>query len=646
MADTDATFDQGDDQQRLRRALESAEVPPLIAAVAQLTGDHSVLRDDYRPDPSQLLLPTAGIPDGAQAEARAAAFDLLTAAASGAPAAPDSTEAELVDMLSYLVGTEDQMDDYLPLFREELGGAGNDLRSPDWSFDELVAAGADTDYSVAVIGAGMSGILAAHRLRQAGVPFVVLDKNDDVGGTWLENSYPGCRVDIPNHFYSYSFDQREDWPQHYSSQDVLLDYFRSAADRFGIRDDIRFGVEVIDAVYDDRHCVWELRLRTDDGEERLTANAVISAVGQLNRPLIPDIDGLDSFAGPMFHSARWDHDVDVAGKRVVVIGSGASALQLIPVVAEEAGHVSVLQRTPAYLFPTPDYHDDVDPDLLWLMERFPLYAHWLRFWLFWRNAEGMRPLVAVDPDWDGENSVSALNEVMRQTLLDYLREQFGDDPELLEVLTPGYAPAAKRIIRDNGIWARTLKRDDVDLVTTDIDRIDATGVVFVDGTRIDADVIVLATGFTAADFLTPMKIVGRNGVDLHEHWAGDAHAYLGITVPGFPNLFCLYGPNTNIVINGSIIYFSECEVTYVLDAIGRTLAEGIGAIDCRPEVHDDYNEWVDEGNRACSWGVATVNSWYRNAAGRSAQNWPYSLLEFWQRTRRVDLDDYELLTAD
>jgi 4-hydroxyacetophenone monooxygenase len=239
---------------------------------------------------------------------------------------------------------------------------------------------------VAIVGAGMSGIAVAHRLAQAGVPYVILEKNSDVGGTWLENRYPGCRVDVPNHFYSYSFAQTSEWPQHFSTQPVLLEYFRACADEFGIRPNVRFDTEVVDATWSDADAVWNVTVRTADGAtDVVVAHALVSAVGQLNRPNLPDIPGIERFRGESFHSARWDASVDLAGKRVAIIGTGASAAQFIPPVAEAAASLRVFQRTPPWLLETPNYHDDLPEGTRWLLDHVPTFAHWDRVWIFWRS---------------------------------------------------------------------------------------------------------------------------------------------------------------------------------------------------------------------------------------------------------------------
>jgi 4-hydroxyacetophenone monooxygenase len=630
------------DDESIDRIVRRAALVPLVAALAQTTGDLSLLRNELRPDPSLAREPQAGLTPEQRRQVRGLVADTLRALRDGA-VAPDLTTTDdeaLRRIMAFALG-EEVSDDYLPLLIEELALSGEDRRAPEWTKD---AIDGDRDFEVVIIGAGMSGVVAAHRLQQAGVPFVVIEKNDDVGGTWLENRYPGCRVDVPNHLYSYSFAQRDDWPQHFSTQPTLLDYFQRCASDLDLRDHIRFGTQVVSAAYDDDRARWSIELRTPDGTTDIVeANVVVSAVGQLNRPSIPDLPGRSRFGGPSFHSAEWNPEVDLAGRRVAVIGTGASGIQLIPEVAEVAAEVFVYQRTPNWFVPAPDYHDAMPDEAQWLLRNVRSYSQWYRFWLFWRLAEGALPAAQVDPDWTSENgSISERNDELRALLTMYIQHQFADAPELLEHVVPRYPPLAKRMLLDNGTWARCLKRANVRLVTDPIEQITETAIRTEDGLVHDIDVIIYATGFSASRFLMPMRVTGRDGVDLHEQWDGNPRAYLGMTVPGFPNLFCLYGPNTNLVANGSIIFFSECEVTYILGCIRLLLDEGKDALDCRVDVFDDYNERIDEGNARMAWGAAQVNSWYKNAQGRVTQNWPFALLEFWQRTRRPDPDDFEV----
>jgi len=627
------------DDEAIRVALKDAFLPALLPALAQATGDFSLLREELRPPGIAMGAEQGGMTPEQQETARALAFDALTslrgrAFDDGAYPADD----DLLRITNWLTASPASAE-YLPLLREELAPTGQDPRAPDWRYD------GKTPFFVAVIGAGMSGILAGIRLKQAGVPFVIIGKNAAVGGTWFENSYPGARVDSSNAFYSYSFAQKIDWPKYYSTQPVLLDYFRACAAEYGVRDSVRFRTEVLSVTFDDARNIWTLRLRTPDGgEETIEAQAVISAAGQLNRPLMPEIAGRERFAGPAFHSARWDDSVDLKGKRVAVIGTGASAAQLIPVVACEAAELHVFQRTPAWFVPSPHYHDDVPEGLQWLFAHVPYYAHWYRFWLFWMSTDGLLPAAIVDESWpDKERSVSAANDMIRALLTGYITSQFADRPDLLEKVIPSYPPTAKRMVLDNGIWAQTLKRDNVHLITDAIREITPRGVVTADGQERAVDVIIYGTGFQASRFLTPMRVVGRKGVDLNAQWDGDARAYMGITVPNFPNFFMMYGPNTNIVVNGSIIYFSECEVQYIMGCVRLLLEQGHRAMDCKRDVHDAYNERIDALNRQRAWGASSVNSWYKNDRGRVSQNWPGNLIEYWQQTRQPDAADYVFL---
>ena len=628
----------------LRAALDAAEFPSLLSALALLTGDLGVLRAHLMPDPLLLGQPQAGLTPEQLEEARALAFDVLVRHRdAGSPPHPPVSDDDLFAMMSFSAARTITRD-YLGLLREELALGGEDRRAPTWRRASTGCPDATAPFTAIIVGAGMSGLLAAHRLEQAGVKFTILEKNDDVGGTWLENVYPGCRVDVPNHSYSYSFAQRLDWPQVFSTQGVLLDYFRTCATELGLRDRIRFGTEVTSAEWDEPSATWTVRTRSANGSESVqSANVMIVAVGQLNRPKMPDIAGMDRFQGATFHSAVWDRSVDLTEKRVAVIGTGCSACQFVPHVAEQAADVTVFQRTAPWLAPTPDYHDTVPEGLQWLFRHVPTASEWYRFFLFWQLGDGALLAAAVDPAYAPySESVGLVNDEARKLLVAYLEEQFADRPDLLAKVVPNYPIAAKRGVRDNGVWASTLKRDHVHLVTEKISEITATGVTTADGLDHAVDVIIYGTGFEASEFLTPMRVIGRDGVDLHAQWDGNARAYMGLTVPHFPNMFLLYGPNTNIVVNGSIIFFSECEVRYLVESIGALLASGHRSMDVKQTVHDAYNERIDEGNRHMAWGVANVSTWYKNAKGHVAQNWPFSLLEYWTQTLRPDLANYDV----
>ncbi|MEP6296830.1 MAG: NAD(P)/FAD-dependent oxidoreductase, partial [Ilumatobacter sp.] len=471
-------------------------LPALLPALAHALGDDSLLVEALRPDGDLIRDETAGLDADQQAEIRRLAVEVLIDVRDGRrafvtggadrnddghqggggtdDARLGASDDHIRRLMSHSTG-EDIGAEYVPLMREELSVTGEDLRAPTWRAADLAP---DRSFPVAIIGAGMSGILAGHRLKQAGVDFVIYEKNHDLGGTWLENTYPGCRVDVSNHVYSYSFAQRNDWPYYFSPQPELLDYFRTCADEFGLREHMRFGHEVTSMTWSDDDREWTLDVDGAEGESTHRASAVISAVGQLNRPNMPSISGMDDFAGASFHSAQWDHDVDLAGKNVVVIGAGASAVQFVPHVAEVAGHLSVLQRTPNWFVPVPNYHHPVAEGLQWLFRHVPGYAQWYRFWMFWRSSEGLLAACAVDDDWDDSSlATGAANAELRELLEQWLFLCYADRPDLHDTVRPMYPPASKRIVLDNGSWSTTMKRDDVTLDGTPILRIEADAVV-------------------------------------------------------------------------------------------------------------------------------------------------------------------------
>ena len=627
------------DDDTIRAALDDAHIPSLMNALVHLTGDAGIVRSDIRPDSGFLVDPQGGISEEDQERVRQRAFEALRTYRDNGQQLPPAPDAGLVhEMVNFAAG-QALSPEYGIFLEAELALQDED----SYGVPELaeLPAQARAGFKVVIVGAGMSGLLAGIRLKAAGIGFEIVERHGDVGGTWYQNTYPGCRVDSPNHTYSYSF-HPTDWPQFYSSQEVLHRYFDDCATHYGLRENIRFNTDVEAATYDERAGVWQVDIRRRDGTtETLVANAIISAVGQLNRPRWPDIPGQDRYRGIAFHSTEWEHEHDLAARKVVVIGTGASAFQFAPEVAKEAASVTIFQRTAPWIFNAPDYHEYVSDGKHWLLNHVPFYAKWYRFGMFWRMAEGILAAAKKDPAYnETDRAISAENDQLRELLTEGLGALCEDDTELLGKIVPDYPVAGKRILIDNGNWIRALRRDNVDLVTDPIAGIDETGVRTESGAHYDCDVLIYGTGFTASKFLWPMKITGRNGATLEGQWDGDARAYMGITVPNFPNLFCMYGPNTNIVVNGSIVFFSECEMRYILGCLKLLIGGDKHAMDCRREVHDAYNVRIDEGNRNMAWGISKAPTWYRNDRGRIAQNWPFTLREFWSQTREPDPADY------
>jgi len=625
--------------EQLEAVLEQAELPSLMPALAYLTGDMALVGSDLRPrasGPSVVLAAQGGMTPAQQALARRRALGALIAFRDGGcvPAPPPARLTDQRALMTFMAGDVD--DRYLSMLAFELG-LPSDADAPGWT-KEAVAPG--RNFRVAVIGAGMSGLAAAYRLLQAGIDFVVFERNDDVGGVWLENDYPGCRLDTSNFCYSYSFLQRDDWPHQYSRGPEIRGYFQDASEQLGLREHIRFGTPVRAARFDEQAGEWLVTVEAGGRSETASFSAVISAVGQLNQPNIPDIAGAADFGGISFHSARWDHDASMRGKRVGVIGSGASGYQVVPSIAGEAGEMRLFLRNPPWTVPTPNYHAPVNPGLAWLFRVVPSYHRWFRFYQFWTSVEGRRDFAAADPAWHQPGSVSAKNQELRETLTRHLMAEYEGRPDLQRVMIPRHPPYGKRMLRDNGVWAKALKQPNVTVVSDRIERITPAGIVTADGTEHELDVIVYCTGFHAWRFLGGIEVTGTGGADLHQRWGQDPAAYLGITVPGFPNLFCLYGPNTNLVVNGSIVMFSECAAHYVMECLRALLERGDQVMDLRPEVLGSYQASIDAANALMAWGAEGVDNWYKSPTGRVSQNWPLATIEYWDLTRAPDPGHY------
>ena len=631
-----------DDDASLARHIADLSVPTLMLSMVHMAGDISVLDGLPRPAGIYLNEVQGFMSDEDQQLVRERALEVISKYRDGGCVLPGSLSADLIHEMMNLLVVQEVPDEYVPLLLEELG-----LDSPDTREVALEGISADkrSAFNVVVIGAGMSGILAAQRLEHAGFSYTVIEKNAGVGGTWYENRYPGARVDVGNHFYCYSFAPRDDWSEFFARQPELQSYFDHCAHEFNIYRNIRFETEVVSAEWSEADAQWSVLLRTGDGfTETIYAHSVISAVGQLNRPKLPEIDGRDSFEGLSMHSAAWVDGTDLTGKRVAVIGTGASAFQIVPTIAPEVESLGVFQRSAPWMFPNPHYHDAVGEGVAWAMRHLPYYGRWYRLLIFWPACDGGLPAMKVDPEWPHQDrAVSAINDAARDFFTQWMVEQVGGDVELAAKIVPDYVCLGKRTLQDNGSWLGALTRPNVDLITNPIDRIVAEGIITADGELHEFDVIIYATGFHANRYLWPMEIVGRDGIVLGEQWGDEPTAYLGITIPNFPNLFCVYGPGTNLAHGGSLFFHSECQVRYIMECLEMLLVSERRSIECTTLAHDEYNDRLQAELETMIWSHPSIrNSWYRNNSGRIYILSPWRLVDYWSWTRQPDADAFTL----
>jgi cation diffusion facilitator CzcD-associated flavoprotein CzcO len=483
---------------------------------------------------------------------------------------------------------------------------------------------AANDFPIAIIGAGFAGIGSAIRLRQAGIEsFTMFERASEIGGTWRDNTYPGAACDVPSHAYSLSFEPYPGWTRKFSPSAEIQAYLLRLVEKWRLRERLRLDTEIVEARFDEAKGAWTLTTGTG---ERVTARVVISGVGGLVDPALPDIKGLESFAGEVFHTARWKHDYELTGKRVAVIGTGASAVQVVPAIAPEVERLDVYQRTPAWVVPKLDrrYSERT-------RRRFARFPFLLRLSRFAKYAasEIMGPMVFLDAP-----RLSALGERMS---LRHLAAQV-KDPALRERLTPHFQFGCKRILVSDDYWA-SFERENVALVTDPIDRVEREGIVTKDGTRRDVDAIVLATGFAVGLAAAPFPVFGRGGRALDDAWRDGAVAYKGMAVAGFPNWFILMGPNTGPG-HTSVLVYTEAQIHHVLGAIERMRRDGLCFVDIRPEVQWRYNAGIQARMKHMVWH--TCKSWYLSADGSNHALYPGFAAEYALRARRFHASDYEL----
>ncbi|MFY2860216.1 flavin-containing monooxygenase [Mycobacterium sp. THU-M104] len=558
-------------------ALEDVSIPTLLLSLVHITGDPRFVRD-FAPTGLFLNEIQGFMSEEDKARARTVALPVLAAYRDAGCPEPKPLSPELIREMMDWAACEHVTDEYLPLISEEMDLDGVDPRRPTALPSERAA-----ELPVLVVDCGESGILAGIRLKQAGIPFAIVEKNAGPGGTWWENSYPGARG------------------------------------------------------------AWCVTLRSADGRTETTrARALITAVGQLNRPCIPDFAGAETFAGPAFHSSAWDHSVDVSGKRVALIGAGASGFQIAPAIAGNVGHLTVFQRTAQWMFPNPMYHDEVGDGMCWAMRHLPHYGRWYRFLVLWPGADKGLDAASCDADYPGRGeAVSDINAAVRMMFTQWITGQVGDDDELLAKVLPDYPACGKRTLQDNGSWLQTLRRDNVGLVRTPIQRITPRGVVTADGVTHDVDVIVYATGFRHTDVLWPLKITGRNGIDLHQMWGTRPYAHLGITVPNFPNLFIIYGPGTHLVHGGSLIFQSELQMRYVNRCLEHLAEADLHSLEPIAEAATAWHQRTQAEIQKMVWSHPAVkHTYFKNPDGEIHTVSPWRLPEYWAAIREPDWSQF------
>lgn len=626
-----------EDPEILRANLLKADPGVLVAVLAQLTGDASVVeqyagRIDYVPDPPE----RAGTTDPRTMEALAAdVVAALRARRADEPASPGDRDF-FARLLPVALGT-DVDDEHIDLLLEQGG-----FRPSQPTLPRTTSIPQTT--TVAIIGAGIAGIAVALAAAEEGVQFSIFDRHDEVGGTWLTTTYPGIGVDTPSAYYSLSREVNPDWSNYYPQGAEYQSYLVGLADKHDLRRHVRFGTEVEALWWDEAHHRWQIHTTAKDGTRSVDyASVVVTAAGYLNRPRFPDIPGRDTFGGRSIHSALWDADLDLAGKRVAVIGAGCTAVQIVDASVDEVEHLTVFQRQPHWVAPRKRLSDDVPEHRRYLGRMLPFYSMWHRLKSYWGTADNNYPIILQDPEWSKTHlSVSPANDVLLQMCLEYIDRTFGAGTELARKVTPDFAPYGKRIIRDPGGYYAALTRSHVDVEATEPALVNADGIVTADGRQIDLDVIIYATGYHL-DFLSTIDIRGRDGRTLAGEWGDSPRAYRGGTVPGFPNLFITSAPNYSPGHGAGANFSMEVLAHYIVECLQLMALRGKTTIEVTETAYREYVAGIDEAMQRTVWcHTPNAHTYYRSKSGRVVVATPYRLVDLWQQHRAPVEADFVL----
>jgi len=621
------------DQALLDHAITQANIPTLLMVLVQMTGDTHWLDAPYQINRQSGMgdNDSGGLDAALQAEVRTAAIEAIRAWQNGKPLAIENPPPELlVRMLSNAMGERvpDEYGEFTAAQLSQKTRVVDPIYAPD-------------DFRVLVVGSGATGMCAAVHLQQAGIPFSVVEKADRVGGVWYENKYPGAGVDTPNHLYSFSF-VSYDWPMYFALRDDLQTYMEHVAKEFDLLEHVRLRTEVVKAEWNDAEKYWNVTLEHDGEQTIEQANVLLSATGIFNPPVWPNIPGIEDFEGPIFHTSDWPQDLSLADKNVAVIGNGASAMQICPEIQDEVASLTIYQRSTHWAAPFDQFRKVVPDAIRYLLREVPLYRAWYRVRLGWTFNDRMHEALQKDPDWiHPDRSLNAINDAHRAFFARYIEQELGDRKDLLEKVLPPYPPFGKRMLMDNG-WYRMLRNEKVALIDRPIVEI-TQNEIKTKTEAITPDVLVIATGFDVLNFGTAFEARGRSGQTLTERWGDNASAYLGTAIPDFPNLFMLYGPNTQPGHGGSLLFVIERQMHYIMDMLKQMCEQGLSDVEIRSEVHAQYNQAVDAAHEKMVWTHPGMQTYYRNSQGRVVVNFPWRNVDLFEMTKQVNLQEY--LTA-
>jgi 4-hydroxyacetophenone monooxygenase len=625
-----------DEVDELRANLRQADPGVLVAVLAQLTGDPAVAtrfgsKIAHVPDPPE----QAGATDPETAEQLIEEIVTALREARRADAVP-ADDRDLFARIAPIALGGEVAPEYLGLLLEQGGFQPSQPVLPR-------TAKLPADFRVVIIGAGIAGITAALACADAGIDYQIIERNDEVGGTWYTTRYPGIGVDTPSAYYSLSRDINGDWSSYYPQGAEYQAYLVSVADKNELRTHTRFGTTVEALWWEDRRRQWQIQSVGPDGHRDVSyANVVIPAAGYLNRPRWPDLPGRETFSGTSIHSARWDPELDLTGKRVAIIGAGCTAVQIVDACVDQVAHMTVFQRQPHWVAPRRRASDDVPAYRRWLGTRLPYYANWIRLKSYWGTSDNNYPVILHDEDWAAEHlSISPANDVLLQMCLDYIDRTFGAGSELARKLTPDFAPYGKRIIRDPGGYYAALAREHVDVEASEPARVNEAGIVTEDGRQIDLDVIIYATGYYL-DFLSTVDIRGRDGKKLTDEWGDAPRAYRGGMVPGFPNMFISSAPNYSPGHGAGHNFGVEVMVHYVMECLQLMALREAASLEVTQRAYDDYVDRIDATMAGTVWRHTPSAHTYYRSGGRIVIAFPYRLIDFWHDHRAPIEEDLEL----